>query len=323
MPFGAACLAGPDPASTPATDRPVVASSALRTTLSRGAPEPAPGRVLAVLPAALYVQVAGDVVAVVTGDGLRLPNALVLPQDRRQAPFAVHREGGPATLVDGVLRVGVGAGAGSAVGYRPVREWTPRPHLPGAPDPVQPSAVELLARRLGGGPASGEPRAAERLATATSLLQSCLSARDLDGVRAAADALVGLGPGLTPAGDDVLAGALVTCGQLRACPGAAPVAALAAALGQHVSARAATRTTALSAALLRHAAHGLAATPVLAVVDALVGQCALGPALTDLLAVGHTSGHDTARGVLAAAAALLTAAGPLPAAAPAHPPEDL
>jgi len=89
-------------------------------------------------------------------------------------------------------------------------------------------------------------------------------------------------------------------------------------LGRHVSARAGERTTALSATLLRCATDGLAAQPVLDLVDALVGRQPLEPALRALLAVGHTSGHDSARGVHVAAAALLehgTAGAPFPGGA--------
>ncbi len=64
-------------------------------------------------------------------------------------------------------------------------------------------------------------------------------------------------------------------------------------------------TSALSADLLRHAGEGRAAPPVLGLLDALVGARPVVPALADLLAVGSTSGHDTATGVLLAARALL------------------
>ena len=280
----------------------MVASTALRPVLAALAPgAAAPGRVLAALPSALYVAVAGEVVAVVTRDAVRLPNAAVLPQPAAQAPFAVHVEGAPAEVRNGALVVA--ACRGGQVAYRPVREWTPRPVLPGPPASVQAAVVDELARRLGPGSACRSPAAA-RLAAATADLQRALVGGDLGGARDASDRLVGLGPGLTPGGDDVLAGVLVTCHQLRASPAAAPVVALTGALGRHVVQRAATRTTALSTALLLHAAQGRGAPPVLAVVDALVGRAPLGPALAGLLAVGHTSGSDTARGVLAAAVAL-------------------
>ena len=108
--------------------------------------------------------------------------------------------------------------------------------------------------------------------------------------------LLGLGPGLTPAGDDLLAGLLVG---LSARPDLR--APLAAAVHRH----AATRTTWLSAELLRLAAAGLAAPAVVAVADALAGHGdddALPRALPALLAVGHTSGPALARGLLLAAA---------------------
>jgi hypothetical protein len=98
--------------------------------------------------------------------------------------------------------------------------------------------------------------------------------------------LLGRGPGLTPLGDDVLAGALVTLVALGA-----PAATR---LGAAVTREAPRRTTFVSAALLHHAARG---------------ECV--PELTDVLAggdpepllrVGHTSGTGLLRGALAVAA---------------------
>ena len=114
--------------------------------------------------------------------------------------------------------------------------------------------------------------------------------------------MIGLGPGLTPQGDDVLAGLLVT---LAAAPA---TQLLAGRLGAAVS-RAASRTTTLSAALLRDAADGFAVPAVVDLVDVLHEIDAGGPtthgALADvvvrLLAVGHTSGAALAHGAVAAA----------------------
>ena len=107
--------------------------------------------------------------------------------------------------------------------------------------------------------------------------------------------LLGLGPGLTPAGDDLLAGLLVG---LAARPDLRDP--LAAAVSRH----AARRTTWLSAELLRHASAGLAMPAVVAVADALAGHgddAALTRSVPRLLAVGHTSGPALARGLLLAA----------------------
>jgi hypothetical protein len=143
------------------------------------------------------------------------------------------------------------------------------------------------------------------VASAAARLREALVALDGPAANDAADGLLGLGRGLTPAGDDVLAGVLVACEQLGGMPGAAAVAALATQLGRYVAWRAPTRTTSLSATLLAHAARGEAADPVVAVAEALAGIRPPEAALRDLLTVGHSSGHDTARGLLAGTQALM------------------
>jgi hypothetical protein len=260
------------------------------------------GRVLAAFPTALYVQVGSvqvgsvqvgsatglEVVAVVTSDGLRLPLAAVLPDLSTSAPFAVHRAGDAVDVLDGGLQVG-------PVRYLPGRWWSPRRALPGPPHP--PTVHELADLLAAAAPA--HDRAVERaLAGATEELRTALVSGHSSRALSAADSLLGLGPGLTPSGDDLLAGLLATCSWLQDDP-------CAAALGRQVVSRAALRTTALSAALLRCAAEGAAAGPVVDLVDAVAGRRPLGPALRGLLAVGSTSGHDTARGVQLAAEVLL------------------
>jgi hypothetical protein len=103
-------------------------------------------------------------------------------------------------------------------------------------------------------------------------------------------ALVGLGPGLTPSGDDVVAGALVAA-HATADPRLPRWRA------ETRAALRVRRTTAVSRALLRHAMEGYA-TPELAAF--LVGSCR-GDAAQEtrsLLAVGHTSGAALAAGAL-------------------------
>jgi uncharacterized protein DUF2877 len=106
--------------------------------------------------------------------------------------------------------------------------------------------------------------------------------------------LLGRGPGLTPQGDDVLAGYLA---------GAAAYGIPADDVRALVDGEAASRTTTLSAALLRHAAVGEAIPQVSGLLDALAGSRPLDPALAELFAVGHTSGAALASGVVAAALA--------------------
>lgn len=106
--------------------------------------------------------------------------------------------------------------------------------------------------------------------------------------------LLGCGDGLTPQGDDVLAGYLA---------GAAAYGIPAVGVRALVHTEAASRTTTLSAALLRHAAAGEAIPQVCGLFDALAGQRPLDAALAELLAVGHSSGAALASGVVSAALA--------------------
>lgn len=105
---------------------------------------------------------------------------------------------------------------------------------------------------------------------------------------AAVRALVGRGSGLTPVGDDVLAGWLVTCHATGT--DAAPVA-------DAVRVLAAERTTVVSAALLGHAADGESIPQLRTALLSLRTGVGVAPALDDLLAVGHTSGSGLALGV--------------------------
>lgn len=108
-------------------------------------------------------------------------------------------------------------------------------------------------------------------------------------------ARLGRGPGLTPEGDDELAGMLVA---LAAAPGLASRSCRAA-LARAVLTRLDTEpapTTDVSAALLRAACEGHAIPQL---TRWLAEGCPLGtPGHGELLAVGHTSGAALARGVL-------------------------
>jgi hypothetical protein len=112
-------------------------------------------------------------------------------------------------------------------------------------------------------------------------------------LEAPAARLLGRGPGLTPLGDDVLAGALATLVALES-----PAAGR---LGAAVLAHAPDRTTFVSAALLHHAARGESVPELTALLVAARdgGAQRLSAATDRLLRVGHTSGAGLAIGVLA------------------------
>jgi hypothetical protein len=123
------------------------------------------------------------------------------------------------------------------------------------------------------------------------LLRAWRSNRPARAARAAAR-LVGLGPGLTPSGDDLLAGFMVAgLGDLSAGARERNQAVLEAAVG---------RTSDLGFARLRYAAEGELDGRSVRTLDALVAgrPFDVEAATTDLLAYGHSSGVDTLVGLL-------------------------
>jgi hypothetical protein len=120
---------------------------------------------------------------------------------------------------------------------------------------------------------------------------------------AEAGALLGLGPGLTPSGDDALAGALLALHAL----GRADVARR---LARWLLPRAARGTGAISRAHLECAAHGEGSAALHDALGALVtgDPDALARVLAAVGRLGHTSGWDALAGVAAIGAAHATAA---------------
>ena len=117
---------------------------------------------------------------------------------------------------------------------------------------------------------------------------AALEQRDFDGV---ARSIVGLGPGLTPAGDDALAGLLVV----------AVAVGVLAPNEWTPSAEVAARTNPLSLSFVRLAATGQAIGPVhdVLVAGARRNRRACDRAAETLLRVGGTSGADIALGMRA------------------------
>lgn len=134
-------------------------------------------------------------------------------------------------------------------------------------------------------------------------LTSCWDAKDscAAGPPDAVEGLVGLGPGLTPAGDDFLGGALVALHTLGRPE-------LARRLAAWLLPRARGRTHAISLAHLTCAANGEAAAPLHEVLAAVCSPAAPGleAGLARLAGIGHTSGWDGLAGAVAACAACLS-----------------
>jgi len=153
---------------------------------------------------------------------------------------------------------------------RPCTQARPRPLWVGRPDADRAPLVDRL----------------------TEVVETALERRPLERPVAA---LVGLGPGSTPTGDDLLAGALLT---LRAADIDTRLGAAVAGL--------ADRTTELSASLLRAAAQGYAVPELCALVTAAVAgdEDRAATAARAVTRLGHWSGADLVAGVAATLAIL-------------------
>ena len=280
------------------TARPARAATAVPAAASTGVAELLRGpvrsaRVLMAMPAAVYLSVAtergGDVGGGLTSDAARLPLACVLFRGSNGRPLVALPPGAPAEVGGG--RIVVGDLAVSAAAW-----WDPHPRLPSPRPALLPEGVRQLRNAVYG---EGVPHSAFTLpglptgpGGPLAALRGAVRRADLDAALRTSARLIGLGPGLTPAGDDVMAGTvagLVLLGHPEAGRFAAGVHAIAAG-----------RTTELSRALLRHAAAGRVSGEYAAVLHALVGERPLGRAIDGLLATGSTSGRAMALGLCTA-----------------------
>ena len=256
------------PSPSPRRTAVPVAVSSLSAGLVDG--PPTAGTVVATYRFGLYLDVAGDVLPVVTSDAVPVPTALRLAGRSGSLVWGVAP--GDRVVV-GLRRVVL-----SRLDLVAARTWRPA----------------RVARASAGGSWSQEVTGA--------VLGDAVPATGwlADGIRDAVLAqdplphvrrLVGRGRGLTPSGDDALAGALLVAQALGSD------GRLAAAVRSRLGA-----TTAVSSSLLRAAADGYAARQVVTLADAVVAGD--GPtvraALPPVLDMGHGSGHDLVTGIRAA-----------------------
>jgi hypothetical protein len=133
---------------------------------------------------------------------------------------------------------------------------------------------------------------------ARNMLGRSLATRDPLAFADAARQLIGLGKGLTPAGDDCVVGALAAMHRL-----APEWLAAGGALLERLADTATTRTTDVARDFLLEALHGRFAEPVRTLLTARAADLAA-HAARDLLAMGATSGADTLGGIRLACKAL-------------------
>jgi len=173
--------------------------------------------------------------------------------------------------------------------------------------PAWPASTDLLRENLrwcgerlaehgavsGGGASAFDSAALHLLAQRADALRRSLERRDFDAATREARSVLGLGPGLTPSGDDFLLGLIATL-HLAGSPCEGWLDG-----GARLLAGAAAATNAISLAALRCAAQGRVRHRIATVLRQLLqgGGQPLEAALADVLAIGANSGGDIAAGL--------------------------
>ncbi len=276
------------------------------------------GRVVALFERSFYVSVAGAFVCIgdaTLGDG-PLNAVCAAPAGTSWRRLGV-RVGASTRCAAGTLRVAPSL----AFDLAHARPWRPPAPRPWSAPSLFRGLVRL--RRLAAGRVpedglGGLVLTAARLGAATPVRRRAAAPAAALGrwLRAAAgesgsacdlgravDGLIGLGPGLTPSGDDLLGGVMVALDALGQRTAAARLAA-------RVRRVCDTATTPIATAHLAAATQGLAAAPLHDALQALLegdGK-GLATALDGVASVGHCSGWDALAGMVLALHAWLDVA---------------
>jgi len=247
---------------------------------------------------AAYLDVDGFVVTLTTSEVPLLPNAIRLAA--RAGALTAPARGSRARLAGGLIQA-----EGLTVHWDAARPplWEPRALIcsPGDRPAVLARAAALseLSSQLEVGLLDADPSAA----TAAQLLWQAVAGEDGTALAQAAEALIGRGGGLTPEGDDLLAGTVATVLAWAPAFGRAtpPVWLTALPFGDIRR-----RTTAISATLLELALSGCAAEPLAAVLDVKSGDGRWQRDWRLLLRVGHSTGPALALAAARTASNLLS-----------------
>lgn len=288
-----------EPLVASAAATPALASTGIAELL-RGPLRPA--TVISIFPTAIYLRTepllypdrhlavvsphrSSGVVAILTNDASRLPLGAILHRPASHRPLISSR--GPLKAFVGEGRISVGPLTVRASGW-----WDPRPRLPSATPALLPEGMRELRAAVSERLHSPVRDVPVELCAQLGALRAALRRNDVTAALRASQRMIGLGPGLTPAGDDLLCGVLAGLTLLGHHQ--------ASRIGAGILALAPGRTTDLSLALLRHATQGQVNTELGSVIQALAGTGRLHDALSRLFAVGHTSGIALGLGLSAA-----------------------
>lgn len=245
-----------------------MASTAVQRSLTRSA---RPGTLLGTSEHAIWIGTSEDVLVVSDRAAVRLPNAVELAVDNLGRWIEADD---PVLVGDGVVRVGL-------LTAEPRRWFDPRPALDRC-------SVLDLARNASALPSHPHPFATTRLSRA-------LDNEDGNEVLHESNLLLGRGEGLTPEGDDILAGALASFRLLSESVGGHP--GFLDSLEPNLVSLTRSRTTSFSGAMVRHAFHGRVARPFADLLRALTGRGEIISSVERLLSVGNTSGPALVAGL--------------------------
>ena len=269
--------AEPDPAPQRV---PGLASTAIHGLLKA----PGTGMVLGTSGYAVWLLVHDSVIVVSTADATRLPNGIEIAADSSADPFASVHHG--ETVEIGFDRVML-----ADLAITVARWWDPRPVL----SPTTTSQLEDVMTDL----------PAEIAGIEAAPLREALENASTTGILTAARGLLGRGAGLTPEGDDYLAGALAALRTIGPVIGSRHAESMLDAVGVPLARLAEARTTTFSAALIQHALRGQVAAPAGDLLRALAGRGDTRKSHQALIKVGHSSGPALAAGIVLGAQSLI------------------
>lgn len=270
---------------------------------------PRRGTVLARGSTAAFVETDGFVVTLAARGAPLMPNGVALAGVG--ASIAALRPGSPAAFSEGGIRT-----ESLDVVWDPADPpvWRPEERSPLALGSCTATRAAEVLRALGVEPNADplrlahevvgvDPAWADAGAGVGALFEGVTTGRP-SLARRAALALVGLGAGATPSGDDLLGGVAGAVESAARGRGASPPAWLASLRLPDLR----RRTTALSATLLELALTGRLMEPAGTLVDALAGTApaSLGRALARVRRVGHSTGDRYAVGIASTAYLLAT-----------------
>ncbi len=233
---------------------------------------------------AVWLLIDDRVIVVTTSDSTKLPNGVQIAAGSSSDLFRMVHHG--ATIDVGHGRIML-----EGLSVTIARWWDPRPNL------TTVSASSLADAIV------GLPSHVPDIDSVP--LRSSLVASSAGGVLHSARLLLGKGPGLTPEGDDYLAGALAALRLLGEALGRDATAAFIAGVSVPLAKLADARTTTFSASLLHTALRGQVVEPAGALLRAFTGRGDIAQAHKALLGVGHSSGPALAAGMVLAAQCLI------------------